>query len=112
METGAGDLDPPLHGYYDLICSRNVLEYIPDLDGAFRGMASVLVRGGLDGSPVPRPISYLTNRTSASRLSRSTRGRLGPLRAVDSLRASGEEVNFITTQVRQLANKHGLNGAL
>lgn len=46
LGIGAGQLDPARHGQFDLIYSTNVLEHIPDLAGAFRGMASVLAPGG------------------------------------------------------------------
>lgn len=43
---GAEALNPAEFGFFDLIYSTNVLEHIPDLSGAFRGMASVLALGG------------------------------------------------------------------
>lgn len=46
LSIGAGQLAPSVHGQFDLIYSTNVLEHIPDLAGAFRGMASVLAPGG------------------------------------------------------------------
>ena len=39
-------LDPAVHGRFDVIFSVNVLEHIPDLEGALRGMANVLAPGG------------------------------------------------------------------
>jgi 2-polyprenyl-3-methyl-5-hydroxy-6-metoxy-1,4-benzoquinol methylase len=46
LRIGAEDLDPRKHGLFDLIYSTNVLEHIPNLDSAFKGMASVLAPGG------------------------------------------------------------------
>lgn len=43
---GAEELNAAQFGLFDLIYSTNVLEHIPDLSGAFRGMASVLERDG------------------------------------------------------------------
>jgi hypothetical protein len=40
MEIGAGDLDPSLDGSYGFMYSGNMRQHIPDLDGAFQGMAS------------------------------------------------------------------------
>lgn len=42
----AEKLDPKEHGQFDLIFSINVIEHIPDVDGAFQGMASVLAPTG------------------------------------------------------------------
>jgi SAM-dependent methyltransferase len=47
LGIGAEQLDRATHGQFDLIYSTNVLEHIPDLAGAFRGMASVLAPGGI-----------------------------------------------------------------
>lgn len=48
LPIGAEQLDPAHHGRFDLIYSTNVLEHIPNLEGAFRGMAAVLSpRGGM-----------------------------------------------------------------
>lgn len=46
LTLGAEDLDPGAHGTFDLIFSTNVMEHIPDLEAAFRGMARVLAPGG------------------------------------------------------------------
>jgi len=43
---GAQDLNPKEHGKFDLVFSVNVMEHIPDLEGAFRGMTSVLSGSG------------------------------------------------------------------
>lgn len=43
---GAEALDPAVFGSFDVIYSTNVLEHIPDLPGAFRGMAAVLASQG------------------------------------------------------------------
>jgi 2-polyprenyl-3-methyl-5-hydroxy-6-metoxy-1,4-benzoquinol methylase len=46
LRITAADLDPAKHGRFDLIFSVNVLEHIPDLEAAFRGMVSVLANNG------------------------------------------------------------------
>lgn len=46
LDIGVQDLDPAVHGKFDLIFSVNVLEHIPDLTSAFAGMRSVLAPGG------------------------------------------------------------------
>lgn len=46
LALGAEELDPGMHGTFDLIFSTNVMEHIPDLDSAFRGMAGVLAPNG------------------------------------------------------------------
>src|SRR5215469_95315 len=46
LRITAADLDPAKHGRFDLIFSVNVLEHIPDLESAFRGMVSVLTDDG------------------------------------------------------------------
>jgi 2-polyprenyl-3-methyl-5-hydroxy-6-metoxy-1,4-benzoquinol methylase len=46
LQITAADLDPATHGRFDLIFSVNVLEHIPDLEAAFRGMVSVLADHG------------------------------------------------------------------
>lgn len=40
------ELAPALHGTFDFIFSVNVIEHLPDLDAAFRAMASVLAESG------------------------------------------------------------------
>jgi SAM-dependent methyltransferase len=42
----AEELSPARHGLFQFIFSVNVLEHIPDLTGAMRGMTSVLAPGG------------------------------------------------------------------
>jgi 2-polyprenyl-3-methyl-5-hydroxy-6-metoxy-1,4-benzoquinol methylase len=46
LAMAAAQLDPQQHGHFDLIFSVNVLEHIPDLETAFRAIASVLSRSG------------------------------------------------------------------
>jgi 2-polyprenyl-3-methyl-5-hydroxy-6-metoxy-1,4-benzoquinol methylase len=46
LHIRAEELSPVQHGVFQFIFSVNVLEHIPDLTGAMRGMASVLVPGG------------------------------------------------------------------
>ena len=46
LDIGAKQLNPAQHGMFDLIYSVNVLEHVSDLEGAFRGMSSVLAPGG------------------------------------------------------------------
>jgi 2-polyprenyl-3-methyl-5-hydroxy-6-metoxy-1,4-benzoquinol methylase len=43
----AAQLDPISHGLFDVIFSMNVLEHIPDLEGAIFAMERVLAPGGL-----------------------------------------------------------------
>ena len=47
LVIGAEELDQAHHGGFDLIFSTNVIEHIPDLDSAFRGMARVLAHDGM-----------------------------------------------------------------
>lgn len=46
LQIGAEELNPAQHGAFQFVFSVNVIEHIPDLTGAMRGMASVLTRGG------------------------------------------------------------------
>jgi SAM-dependent methyltransferase len=46
LPISAEELNPADHGHFDLIYSTNVMEHIPNLDGAFCGMASVLAPKG------------------------------------------------------------------
>ncbi len=46
LHIRAEELCPSQHGVFQFIFSVNVLEHIPDLTGAIRGMASVLTPGG------------------------------------------------------------------
>lgn len=46
LHIGAEELNPAQHGAFQFVFSVNVLEHIPGLREAMRGMASVLVPGG------------------------------------------------------------------
>lgn len=46
LDLPAEKLDAALHGRFDFIYSINVLEHIPDLENAVRGMGAVLENGG------------------------------------------------------------------
>lgn len=43
----AGELDADVHGRFDLVFSNNVVEHIPDWQGAFTAMLGVLAEGGV-----------------------------------------------------------------
>lgn len=47
LDLGVEALDPERHGLFDVIFSVNVLEHIPDLEGAVDAMCSVLRPGGV-----------------------------------------------------------------
>lgn len=47
LDLEVGQLEPARHGTFDVVFSTNVLEHIPDLDDAFRAMASVLSPQGV-----------------------------------------------------------------
>lgn len=47
LDIEVGGLDPDLHGRFDVIFSINVLEHIPDLEGAMLAMARVLAPDGV-----------------------------------------------------------------
>ncbi len=47
LTVGAGDLDPGVHGSYDLIFSNNVLEHIDDLPAALKAMSAVMAPDAL-----------------------------------------------------------------
>lgn len=47
LDSGCETLMPAQHGSFDVIFSVNVLEHLDDLDGAFRGMVSVLAPEGV-----------------------------------------------------------------
>ena len=110
LTIGAEQLDPAVHGQFDLIYSVNVLEHIPDLDGAFRGMRSVLAPGGnmIHSCPnyfVPYephfgiPLIPLWPRTTQ---------RLFP-KKVKKYPGIWDELNFITARrVKRLARANGL----
>lgn len=46
LDIPAQELDPSIHGHFDLIFSNNVIEHIPDWQTALRSMLSVLQTGG------------------------------------------------------------------
>lgn len=47
LDIEVGQLDRHVHGQFDVIVSMNVLEHIPDLEGAMFAMARVLAPGGM-----------------------------------------------------------------
>ena len=47
LTIGAADLDPAMHGRFDLVFSNNVLEHVDDLGAAIAGMHRVLADDGL-----------------------------------------------------------------
>ncbi len=47
LAIGAGELDPSVHGTFDVIFSNNVLEHIDDLGSALAAMRGVMAHDGL-----------------------------------------------------------------
>jgi SAM-dependent methyltransferase len=110
LEIGAEALKPARHGTFDLIYSTNVLEHIPDLAGAFKGMSSVLAAKGTMVHACPNylipyephfGIPLLPGRPRATQhLFPATRTRYPGV---------WEGLNFITARrVKQLARDNGL----
>lgn len=46
LQIGVDDLNPAVHGRFDIVFSANVLEHVPDLVSALARMQSVLAEGG------------------------------------------------------------------
>ena len=72
LQFGVDDLDPAVHGRFDVVFSANVLEHVPDPVSALKRMQSVVAEGGYSGTSA-RTTRSPTNRTSSSRSSRSPR---------------------------------------
>jgi SAM-dependent methyltransferase len=106
----AEELNPGQHGPFEFIFSINVLEHIPQLAGALRGMASVLAPGGRMWHTCPNYLFPYEPHYGIPLLPvfpRAT-GVLLPRRiARDDLWRS---LNFITYfRVKRLARSNGLN---
>jgi SAM-dependent methyltransferase len=106
----AEELSPGRHGPFEFIFSINVLEHIPELPGALRGMASVLGPGGRMWHTCPNYLFPYEPHYGIPLLPvfpRAT-GALLPRRiAQDELWRS---LNFITYfRVKRLARVNGLN---
>ena len=113
LRIGAAELDPAVHGLFDLVFSVNVMEHVPDLDGAFRGMAGVLKPGGTMIHMCPNYLIPYEPHFGIPLLPLAPRWtkRLFPAR-VASLPGVWDELNFITARrVRALAARHGLRAA-
>ena len=110
LDMSVVDLDPGKHGRFDLVFSINVLEHIPDLEGAFRAMASVLEPHGQMVHLCPNytvPYEPHFNIPLVPGAPRTTRF-LFP-RVVRKYPGVWDELNFITARrVRQLAGQNGL----
>ena len=110
LRIGAEELDPALHGRYDLIFSFNVLEHVAKLDEAFAAMAAVLAPGGrmLHCCPnyaVPYE-PHLSIPLVPGRPELTTR-LFG--NAIGSHREIWDSLNFITAgTVRRMARRNGL----
>lgn len=110
IDCTAEKLSPEKFGLFDIIYSTNVLEHIPDLGGAFAGMASVLAPEGAMVHLCPNyvvpyePHFGIPILPGVPRLTRFfVPGRIARLPGVwDSL-------NFITSgRVRRIARSHAL----
>ncbi len=53
LQLGVDDLDPAVHGCFDVVFSANVLEHVPDPVSALERMQSVLVEGGVQRHVCP-----------------------------------------------------------
>ena len=53
LPIGVDDLDPAVHGRFDVVFSANVLEHVPDPISALARMHSVLVEGGVQRHVCP-----------------------------------------------------------
>lgn len=113
LPIGAEKLDPALHGRFDLIFSTNVMEHIADLEGAFRGMTSVLAAGGTMVHLCPNYVVPYEPHFGVPLLPwwpGATR-HLFP-RTVGKYPGLWDELNFITSQrVKSLSRRNGLNTA-
>lgn len=110
LRIAAEDLDPAVHGLFDLVFSVNVLEHVRDLAAVFRGMTSVLSQRGTMVHLCPNyAVPYEPHFARPllpffPRLSRCMMGRAGALPGV------WESLNFITyRRVGQLARQNELD---
>ena len=53
LKLGVDDLDPAVHGRFDVVFSANVLEHVPDPISALERMQSVLAEGGVQRHVCP-----------------------------------------------------------
>ena len=53
LTLGVDDLDPAIHGRFDVVFSANVLEHVPDPISALERMQSVLAEGGVQRHVCP-----------------------------------------------------------
>jgi SAM-dependent methyltransferase len=110
LDMSVVDLDPGRHGRFDLVFSINVLEHIPDLEGTFSAMASVLEPRGQMVHLCPNytvPYEPHFNIPLIPGAPRTTRFLFPSV--VRKYPGVWDELNFITARrVRQLAARNGL----
>ena len=111
IPIGAEALNARDHGTFDLIFSTNVLEHVSDLEGAFRGMSSVLAPGGWMVHLCPNYVIPFEPHFGIPLLpfAPGATQHLFP-KTVARYPGLWEGLNFITSRrVKKLARSHGLD---